>query len=185
MELNWNAIGAVGEILGAIAVFVSLLYLAFQVRHNTVAQQSSTHHQFVTTQMTANQAISGSAEVCELIDRANKDFAGINSAELIRLTYVFYDHLNQWHFAFDSQQKGLLEPDAWRKNDKGYTYVAKTTPSFCEFWLMHRDLFFGLFKAHVDNIMADIGYKIADDGTANSGQSSSLAREKLTPTAED
>ncbi len=29
MELNWNAIGAVGEILGAVAVFVSLLYLAF------------------------------------------------------------------------------------------------------------------------------------------------------------
>lgn len=166
MELNWNAIGAVGEILGAVAVFVSLLYLAFQVRHNTIAQQSSTHHQFVITQMSANQAISGSAEVCELIDRANKDFAAISSAELIRLTYVFYDHLNQWQFAFDSQQKGLLDPDTWSKNNKGYTRVVETTPAFCEFWLLHRDLLEGAFKTHIDLIMTEIGFDLASEDTS-------------------
>ncbi len=30
--MNWDAIGAVGEILGALAVFVTLVYLAIQVR---------------------------------------------------------------------------------------------------------------------------------------------------------
>jgi len=33
--LNWEAIGAIGEILGAIAVVVSLLYLAIQIRQNS------------------------------------------------------------------------------------------------------------------------------------------------------
>ncbi len=33
--MNWEAIGAVGEILGAIAVFASLFYLAIQIRGNT------------------------------------------------------------------------------------------------------------------------------------------------------
>jgi hypothetical protein len=37
--MNWEAIGAVGEILGAIAVFCSLLYLAVQIRSsNTIAR---------------------------------------------------------------------------------------------------------------------------------------------------
>jgi hypothetical protein len=31
--MNWDAIGAVGELLGSIAVFVTLGYLAIQVRH--------------------------------------------------------------------------------------------------------------------------------------------------------
>jgi len=31
--MNWDAIGAVGDVLGAIAVFVTLGYLAVQVRH--------------------------------------------------------------------------------------------------------------------------------------------------------
>jgi len=39
--LNWEAIGAVGEILGAIAVFVSLLYLALQLRHRNKLQETS------------------------------------------------------------------------------------------------------------------------------------------------
>ena len=31
--MNWEAIGAVGQVLGAVAVFVTLGYLAIQVRH--------------------------------------------------------------------------------------------------------------------------------------------------------
>jgi hypothetical protein len=35
--LNWDAIGAIGEVLGAVAVVVTLIYLAVQLRQNTVA----------------------------------------------------------------------------------------------------------------------------------------------------
>ena len=33
--MNWEAIGAIGETLGAVAVVVSLLYLAAQIRQNS------------------------------------------------------------------------------------------------------------------------------------------------------
>ena len=33
--MNWEAIGAIGELLGALAVVVSLLYLAVQIRQNS------------------------------------------------------------------------------------------------------------------------------------------------------
>ena len=32
--MNWEAIGAIGEMLGAAVVFASVLYLAAQVRHS-------------------------------------------------------------------------------------------------------------------------------------------------------
>jgi hypothetical protein len=32
--MNWEAIGAVGELVGALAVFATLIYLAVQVRHS-------------------------------------------------------------------------------------------------------------------------------------------------------
>ncbi len=42
--MNWDAIGAVGEILGAIAVVVSLVYLATQINtSNKAVRQSSLH----------------------------------------------------------------------------------------------------------------------------------------------
>lgn len=39
--MNWDAVGAIGEILGATAVIVTLAYLAKQVRQTKEAQQSS------------------------------------------------------------------------------------------------------------------------------------------------
>ena len=43
MELNWEAIGAAGEIIGALAVVVTLVYLTFQLRQNTRAVEHATH----------------------------------------------------------------------------------------------------------------------------------------------
>lgn len=41
--MNWEAIGAIGQVAGAIAVFVTLLYLAIQIRRsNELSQFSAT-----------------------------------------------------------------------------------------------------------------------------------------------
>jgi hypothetical protein len=39
--MNWEAISAVGEIVGAIAVVVTLMYLAVQIRRGTTATQAA------------------------------------------------------------------------------------------------------------------------------------------------
>jgi hypothetical protein len=39
--MNWDAIGAVGEIVGALAVFLTLVYLAGQINQNTKAVRAT------------------------------------------------------------------------------------------------------------------------------------------------
>ena len=45
--MNWNAIAAVGELAGAVAVVVSLLYLARQISQNTRAMRRTASHDAV------------------------------------------------------------------------------------------------------------------------------------------
>jgi hypothetical protein len=40
--MNWDAVGAIGEVGGAIAVVVTLVYLARQIRHNSESTLAST-----------------------------------------------------------------------------------------------------------------------------------------------
>ena len=40
--MNWEAIGAVGEVLGAVAVVLTLIYLSLQIRQNTKAMKGAT-----------------------------------------------------------------------------------------------------------------------------------------------
>jgi hypothetical protein len=42
--MNWEAIGAIGEVLGAIAVFISLSYLALQIKSNTASMEATSRH---------------------------------------------------------------------------------------------------------------------------------------------
>ena len=37
--MNWDALGAIAELLGAVAVFATLAYLTVQVRQNSKAQE--------------------------------------------------------------------------------------------------------------------------------------------------
>ncbi len=42
--MNWDAIGAIGEVIGALAVMISLIYLATQIRAGTKATRSQNIH---------------------------------------------------------------------------------------------------------------------------------------------
>jgi hypothetical protein len=39
--MDWTAVGALGELFGAVAVVLSLIYVAAQVRQNTQAVRSA------------------------------------------------------------------------------------------------------------------------------------------------
>ena len=37
--MNWEAVSAIGELIGALAVLLTLVFLIFQIRQNTIALQ--------------------------------------------------------------------------------------------------------------------------------------------------
>ncbi len=78
--MNWEAIGAIGEILGAMAVVFSVLYLALQIRENT----KQTKFQFDAVQQ-------------EQIGTAFEAFSRFNTILLSDPSYV-----SIWHKAQDS-----------------------------------------------------------------------------------
>ena len=89
--MNWEAIGAVGEIIGALAVVASLAYLAIQIRHNTkeVEEQNRTH-QINTLSDNAGRFthfrtnIISNAEVASIWQRGRHDLNSLSYEERFR-----------------------------------------------------------------------------------------------------
>lgn len=46
--MNWEAIGAVGEVLGAVVVVASVIYLGVQIKHNTRASRDEAYRDIFT-----------------------------------------------------------------------------------------------------------------------------------------
>ena len=49
--MNWEAVGALGEILGAVAVVATLLYLSIQVRQNSLLQREDARYHMLQNQL--------------------------------------------------------------------------------------------------------------------------------------
>ena len=88
--MNWDAIGASAEMLAAIGVIISLVYLSLQMRHNTVAIRRSNARQ---TTSDNNGALRSIAENEDLAAVLLQGFASLD--ELNRVGRYRFD-LAQW-----------------------------------------------------------------------------------------
>ena len=79
--MNWDAIGAVGEILGAIAVVATLFYLASQIRHANRESQSNVAWAITNALNQFTGRITTSSDVASIWTRGCDDFYALNDAE--------------------------------------------------------------------------------------------------------
>jgi len=82
--MNWEAIGAIGEVIGAGAVVLSLLYLATQVRHGARSSEDAAFRDTFSA-TNAHFASMAEGENAEVIIKGLQDFSSLNSKE----KYVF------------------------------------------------------------------------------------------------
>jgi hypothetical protein len=85
--MDWNALGAIGEIIGALAVFLTLGYLAVQIRQNTKAVRASALDSSVNAVNNVRVAIFQSSEVTALYQEGlvNPEELGDGERERFRL----------------------------------------------------------------------------------------------------
>ena len=129
--MNWDAIGAIGEVLGAIAVFISLSYLAIQIKSNT-ASMEVTSRQSVANEyrdwIRAFHSVNpehftvGLSDYPNMPFRARSDFA-IHLHDLV----LFYQSTQAMHEA------GTL-PDANHEPYRVWVAAVLSTPGGRNFW---------------------------------------------------
>ena len=68
--MNWDELGAIGEIVGAVAVVVTLLYVARQIHQANAQTQAQARYSFVEAYGHMNTSISGSKAVASISGNA-------------------------------------------------------------------------------------------------------------------
>ena len=82
--INWDAIGAIGEILGALAVFISLTYLAIQIRSSTKQNRAAMSQSIQAEFTRSNELVATSPDLAELYVKIS-DGEEISAVESRRL----------------------------------------------------------------------------------------------------
>ena len=83
--MNWEAIGAIGEVLGAILVLLTLAFLAVQIRQNTASVKASTYQNLLSERADWQRSI------------VSSENAGLMIKGLYRQNSLSSDEASQYH----------------------------------------------------------------------------------------
>jgi hypothetical protein len=148
--MNWEAIGAIGEIVGAAAVFVSLVYLASQIRaQNREARAASVHqvlHEYSTVISALHQP-----ELAEVWVAAMDDFDSLSPAHRLRFVVYLMVAVRSFENAYFQWREGRLEDSVWRSLLTSLLDI-KSTESFARFWELRRHQFQPEFANYIDGL---------------------------------
>ena len=157
--MNWEAIGAIGEIVGAAAVVASLVYLGIQTRANARSLKANAIWNAETIFGDLNMAHATDPRFADLVSRAFSP--GAQSSEFteteidqLRLAVRGAMQYNQAQWAL--WQEGVLPDELWqRRREFARAFIG--IPVMNEIWqaeLLHTNIADG-FRAEIEGVMAD------------------------------
>lgn len=111
--MNWEAIAAVGELVGAIAVMITFIYLAVQIRQNTTAVATSTYESVMTGFNDINIIVASNPALATLLDRGCQDPDTLDAEDMVQFNFLLRCYANQWWKLFKLHERGSLPGTEW------------------------------------------------------------------------
>jgi hypothetical protein len=97
--INWEAVGAIGEVVGAIAVVITLLYFSVQLRQNTRIIEHSVHRGVYQDASDWVYKLVEDPQLAELY-RAGMNGDDLSSTDRLRFSMLLGQLFGHWNHAY-------------------------------------------------------------------------------------
>ena len=154
--MNWEAIGAIGELVSAFAVVGTLAYLAVQIRaQNRESRMSGMHD--ISAAFRDNIATYSDPVKADIYVRGNENFDSLSDAERFSLIAGNQSILRVWEEAFHQHREDRLDQHIWDVMVKQYASVL-SAQSFARVWELRKEYYDPSFRDFVDDLQKT-GYR--------------------------
>jgi len=150
--MNWEAAGAIGEIVGALAVVITLVYLAVQLRQNAMSQRATVEQQ-IATGLSESFRINADTDIPRIWALAYRDFAELTEIEAAKFAFFLFSHLKQFEHAYIQHEMGNLSDVSWEAIDRTFRETVTISDGARQYWKFRRTAFHEGFCAHVDRAL--------------------------------
>ena len=120
--MSWEAIGAIGEIIGALVVVATLGYVAVQIRQNTAMLNSSARQSLVDNDRQSILAILDHTDLLEKLGKGEK----LSAQDQSRYSLIWIMDLRNREFEFFQYKAGILDEAAWQSYQQTLHYSLGT-----------------------------------------------------------
>ena len=153
--MNWDAIGAVAELLGAIGVILSLVYVAIQVKASTRASMVESKLRVSDKKLDFHDMLIANPELNDLMIRGRKGTENLAKDEWLQFANLCMKA--GWHLSasFFLHRQGAIGDDDFHEVEIVGKYWTSSR-GFQQWWnRMGKDSFSGPFKVYVERLIAE------------------------------
>ncbi len=110
--MNWEAVAAIADALGAAGVIISLVYLATQIRaQNRESRIAALHELSVGWRGSISNFTDG--ELAKIFVRANDDYDALEASEQLQMIALVAEYLRVFEEAYVQHSEGRLDKRTW------------------------------------------------------------------------
>ena len=157
-----SELGSIGEFIGAIGVVVTLIYLAFQIRQNTVqleqnasmAKAAAVNNSNIALRQT-RQGIFLSEAVSQLFLSGNEDWSKLSELELMRYRFMIQNITDVMLDIYSQTLETNFSPENWETQGVNLVKRILDTNGGRWFWANFQYNYPGRFRAEVDRILGN------------------------------
>ena len=147
--MNLEQLSQLGEFVGGIAVIISLIYLALQVRSNTVAQRSDIEARALERLGSMQHEMAANSELTTLHNRAMADIYSLDFNERVRITWWLTEYFSAMEFLHDQHRRGSVSEGIWWRWDRTFRWWL-TFPGILVYWQCKPTPFSPAFSDYVE-----------------------------------
>jgi hypothetical protein len=149
--MNWEAISAVSQFIGSVAVVLSVLYLGIQVRRSTRIAKLAAQDAAATALRDVTKPFMENAELGRIWGRGLEDLESLSAEDQARFFHAAYQFLKaietiHFHYIY-----GLMDEQLWLGwRDLAWHYVA--TPGLAYYLRRRPQVFSERFRKFVETL---------------------------------
>ena len=131
--MNWDAIGALGELLGALAVILTLGYLAAQIRQNTRTVRSATAQAIQSAMNEAHAHVKQDSAAARIYRLGLSEPSKLDEDEQVQFAMTMYSIFAQFENIFYQLQQGTLDSAIFERHSLAMEFYLQT-PGGADWW---------------------------------------------------
>ena len=174
--MTLDNLAALAEVIGAVAVVISLVYVGYQVKQNTKAIKTQVHETVVGHVLEAEGALLNNADLAEIMVRTNSDPGSLSPADELRAnTYYTFEFVN-WESAFLHFHRGFVDKQTWHRWDLSHRPDPASLGQY-HYWKQHRHWFEDTFALHIDQVFIDLGFSETSPAAGQVNPAKQISRD--------
>ena len=155
--MHWDAIVAISQLVAAVGVILSLVFVGLQIKQNTRALQRTEHNSTMEQWTVIRQAIAQNRDIAELMTTGLQGERTLDSADQLRLEQMLAEQAWAAFHIWDRTQRGIFPKGTFEATGGALLAKLLRTPGGAAWWGSAKHAGYGFqprFVAQVDAILA-------------------------------